>query len=477
MLLNKIIIIFFLIIITNNVYSLGGEKSLELKSIFQIQCKESKYNNNIKTATGFHIKNKGIFTALHAVYGCYSISARFYSTNHEYGKTNVLFDNLIVSQVDIKNDVALLESSKLRKYNTSLVPNSTITSSQELNITGYPIGLQTQITTKLLTNRAPYIKLIKLLRNDITERKKFIDRDSPSPTIDVINLNGIMMSGYSGAPILNKQDQVVGIGNGGLEIDHISIGIVWAIPWKNIKLSNFSEIRKTELDKLKVIIPNLYLSQMIDSTNRLLLKIELKSESESKIIYKEISATKSTEYLLTHSKYKINTYLIYKPKDKTKEILVQGKVGQQNISKNQQYEFSINQQGQDIFLKFSFPSYIIEDNIIRDNKRRLMWLSTGKTMSWNDAWEYVKKSHKGYHDWRLPTRSELQEIANYSKANKYFFKDDGQWFWSNQKTSGIDEAWLVNGGYAEIEYKEESLFKEGDTEIDKYHVRLIRSVN
>jgi hypothetical protein len=42
-----------------------------------------------------------------------------------------------------------------------------------------------------------------------------------------------LVPGHSGAPILNRQEQVVGIGNGGLDLGRVEMG--WAMPWDGIE--------------------------------------------------------------------------------------------------------------------------------------------------------------------------------------------------------------------------------------------------
>jgi len=55
---------------------------------------------------------------------------------------------------------------------------------------------------------------------------------------------------------------------------------------------------------------------------------------------------------------------------------------------------------------------------------------------WNGAKNYCKElSFKGYHDWRLPTRKELNSIVDYSKSNPaistYFQNIVSDYYWAS----------------------------------------------
>lgn len=63
---------------------------------------------------------------------------------------------------------------------------------------------------------------------------KVLDRmvDYPSPTVEILNLEGNLVPGMSGAPILDANGQVAGIADGGLEEG--ALGICWGIPSRHL---------------------------------------------------------------------------------------------------------------------------------------------------------------------------------------------------------------------------------------------------
>lgn len=57
-------------------------------------------------------------------------------------------------------------------------------------------------------------------------------KDYPSATLEILNLEGNLVPGLSGAPLLDSSGRVVGVANGGLEAG--AVGICWGIPAKHL---------------------------------------------------------------------------------------------------------------------------------------------------------------------------------------------------------------------------------------------------
>ena len=216
-------IIFFLISFKNSYGNIHEQvkKSDDIhEHIFRIE--------NLDTIlTGFRLhEKKGIITALHGVAGGKSISA----SNNLEG-----YDNLEIIAVDIDHDLALLSSDKIKNKNGLKTPTEPVDYTG-LHIVGYPFSLKSPIPSWQINIRN-LIQLKELIPsgNDFKELLDgLIKRNSPSMKKDVLSIEGHLLPGHSGAPILNGKNEVVGVADGGLKGG--SVGISWAIPYnKDIK--------------------------------------------------------------------------------------------------------------------------------------------------------------------------------------------------------------------------------------------------
>ncbi len=73
--------------------------------------------------------------------------------------------------------------------------------------------------------------------------------DYPSASLEILNLEGNLVPGLSGAPLLDSRGQVVGVANGGLEEG--AIGICWGIPAKH--LEQLAASTTTELPRANAV--------------------------------------------------------------------------------------------------------------------------------------------------------------------------------------------------------------------------------
>ena len=204
------------------------------QTIFKIRCSSSVWSDRRTETTGFRLEGKkGIITALHAVVGYQDISA----VGGEGGE--IYFKNLQLSKADIDHDIALLSSEEDQRIKLNGLPAAGPRPSYErLYLIGYPLSLPRPVTGNINIRIPPITKLFTLLPSSIITRMK--ERDSPSVEVNVLLLEGTALPGQSGAPILNGENKVVGIINGGLQV---GTGISWAIPLEDIKFQPVAAIR------------------------------------------------------------------------------------------------------------------------------------------------------------------------------------------------------------------------------------------
>lgn len=222
--------------------------------IYKIAAANCETGPAERVQSGFRVRNGvGIITALHGVLGCKTIIA-------EPGGDGQAFHSLIIGKVDIRHDVALLWSKELASAPVvglaAITETLTINVAETYQVIGYPFGLFRQkptIDVKILERTA----LGNLLPNEAIIA--ITDRDSPAIDVEVLSVQAHLVPGHSGAPILNHQGQVVGIGNGGLDLGRVEMG--WAIPWDGIDLQVVSNqvsqaVSWTDYRKLRATLSN-----------------------------------------------------------------------------------------------------------------------------------------------------------------------------------------------------------------------------
>jgi hypothetical protein len=182
----------------------------------------------------------GLITALHGVVDCDSKIAR-------RAAGELVFENLEIVKVDIRNDVALMSSSQLTAANLPRLSKGSVPkASAQLWIVGHPQSLLVQHRMNLTLESAE--KVLADLIPAGEEKQKLKYRASPSVSAPVLSLTGDIQPGHSGAPILDDQGKVIGVGNGGLKGGTVGIG--WGIPLSEVSLRSKTS-RLTLLNDLK----------------------------------------------------------------------------------------------------------------------------------------------------------------------------------------------------------------------------------
>jgi hypothetical protein len=176
-----------------------------------------------KIQTGFKLANvNGIFTSLHGLTEYTALSAE-----NAYGN----YSDLEITKVDVKRDVALISNSELQNdYKSGLVvsPSNQISSGIMYKSFGFPHSTSMVPRDDIRMANPPLIRLKSRIPDD--EIEQYRARNSPSPDINVIETRYNFGFGESGAPILNQQNQVIGIHDGGFD----NINISWNIPIQDV---------------------------------------------------------------------------------------------------------------------------------------------------------------------------------------------------------------------------------------------------
>ncbi len=217
---KKILLAAFLLTTIN----LAAQNEELRKYIFTVYSTD-KDSKVLTTQTGFRAKGYGgIITALHGV---------LYKDNLYASNENGEYLNLKIGMVDINNDIALLIPNPITPFDNSvgfsINKTKNLITHKEFQVIGHPAGIMLNIKT--VYSGSPAIETLSHL---IPPKLSafFSQRNSPFLQIEVLYLEGNLVPGHSGSPLLNSNNEVIGVANGGLNGG--SAGISWAIPIGNI---------------------------------------------------------------------------------------------------------------------------------------------------------------------------------------------------------------------------------------------------
>jgi hypothetical protein len=170
--------------------------------------------------TGFRLQGtKGLITTLHGV-----SEGEVFSALNESGD---VLNDLRVASADIDDDLALLQCDQLAGRPAEGLPGggSEPVAGAKLSVWGHPIGINLYLKTGQ-SGSPPFKMLSQLIPPSSSQT--FNSRGSPAVTIRVLNIEGSLVPGDSGAPVLDGQGRVVAILDGGLLGG--AAGISWGIP-------------------------------------------------------------------------------------------------------------------------------------------------------------------------------------------------------------------------------------------------------
>lgn len=463
-------LIFFGLIFYVNIVS--AQNQTDSPHVFQVRTGEC--SQKPQAQTGFRIVGiKGIITALHGVAGCKTINA--------INENEDLLD-LSIIRADIDRDVALLGSSKININKSNLgLKKSIYPEYGGLHVFGYPLGLEEQIVSEALKiRRKSRRKLNTLLPFETINLLKKSPKQSPKLDIEVLSIEGHLLHGYSGAPIINNKNEVVGVANGGLE-DGFS-EIVWAIPWHDIKW------KKTLQRDLKNLSGTNLFSFFSSSPSKEILSLEIilkestwMHRAQKYVIYQDIFTERAGSYHLS-SPWGINLDKVKRIliKKKNQVLFAEGSPNKELLSTDGNYGFMLSKNGGFLVLAVNPNPSVPQISVIKNN--RLMWLDGDiRELTWNDAKLYVFQANQkglgGYRDWQLPTTAQLKKLARFVRGKSNSFVSDYEgWFWSRNEKPSPHNNPIYNFAYV-ANISSDERFQKGPEKIENSHyVILVRRV-
>lgn len=171
-----------------------------------------------RSATGFIWGARSqVVTSMHVVVGCADISVYFERPGASRAAT--------VRRVLRRADLALLTVEDAPAVSPLPIASQRVADDAEVFAVGYYLDIPTANRKSLRLGFAG-----RRLRDIIppSVRRELEQLGFPDVNLEVINLEGHLLPGMSGAPIVNAQGQVVAIADGGLEAG--AAGASWGIP-------------------------------------------------------------------------------------------------------------------------------------------------------------------------------------------------------------------------------------------------------
>lgn len=192
-------------------------------------------------ASGFIWKEKKyLVTSLHAMRKGDDVNVKVkWSGSPVSWKANVVKINkdadLALLEIE-PGDIGLPDWEPMHEVHTEKLPYQAV-----IHAFGYNSGAKNWSSRRLYKGAGQSDKLKDLIPSkDVAAIKKL---GMPSAELDVLYLEGSLLPGFSGAPIVNEKGVLVGISDGGLE--NGASNVSWGIPAKNLEALMESE--ETEL--------------------------------------------------------------------------------------------------------------------------------------------------------------------------------------------------------------------------------------
>ncbi len=186
-----------------------------VKSIVQVIAR-SCAGGSSRTGTGFLWKNSTqVVTALHVISGCSSVAV-YYQGVREFGATPVRA---------LKDaDLAMLRVPVVPGFVPLASINSAPAFNSTLQVVGYYFGLRTY------DSRPLHVTIGSGSIRDMLSAatiQSWSNDAGPDLSTRIVRLDGNLVPGLSGAPLIDDAGSVAGVGSGGLESG--TVGISWAV--------------------------------------------------------------------------------------------------------------------------------------------------------------------------------------------------------------------------------------------------------
>jgi S1-C subfamily serine protease len=161
-----------------------------------------------------------VVTALHVVAGCRAVQV-YYQTGYENRVKNAVVTRFLRTA-----DLALLNVRDALDV-SPLLESVRVPVGETVVVYGYGLGVSTREERPLYVTsaneQAPYLS--DAINTEAQQQLRALG--APSLDTEVLRVDGNLLPGHSGAPIIDRAGRVIGIGSGGLQRGAVGVG--WAI--------------------------------------------------------------------------------------------------------------------------------------------------------------------------------------------------------------------------------------------------------
>ena len=210
----------------------GGKATAQREHVFFVKANGCTGRYPTRTQTGFRVRGvHGVVTALHGVVGCRGIDVKT-------DNGDAVWTRLSIVRVDIERDVAIVSNAVLdsaQAVGLEAASQPVTQDPQAVRVFGHPYGMKTQVDDYIA--HPPTQHFIDLIPPTFPAVIALLtSRKSPAVNTNMLELQGSLVPGHSGAPVLLPTYQVVAVANGGLYAG--TVGRSWVIPWSDITWSD-----------------------------------------------------------------------------------------------------------------------------------------------------------------------------------------------------------------------------------------------
>lgn len=262
--LRKLLIVTVALISWLNLgYSFAKADSLSIEEVASSTAKIVTTTENIKNpriGTGFLFGDRSsVVTSFHLVGSADEPIDVFFQSSDN---TLIKYDAYIV-KAEPEFDLALLKLSQPHTTHPLNLFEGDISELDELTVVGFPISYPRLISRRLSVNDIAPSRLGEHLDQDSISAIDAIG--FPSLTQIVLSVEGGLVPGYSGAPIVDENGAVVALAQGGRQRGVTGFG--WGVPSASISEFSLSDDLNTfEIDSLKAIRTISLLYSTIDNS-------------------------------------------------------------------------------------------------------------------------------------------------------------------------------------------------------------------